>query len=69
MSQAEGENAMNEHDIQYHLKHRQQAFQIDGASKRQAQNLAHSNNSPRRRSKLKQIVKIVGTFILLIIIF
>ena len=58
---------MNEHDIQYHLKHRQQEFQIDGASQRKAQVITDNNpRTPRR--KLKQLVRIVSSLALILML-
>lgn len=70
MNQAEGDYyVMNEHDIQYHLSHRQIAFQIDGAYQRQAQYFAHTNiHSIRRRRKIKRMVAMIVSLALVLLI-
>lgn len=60
---------MNEHDIQYHLIHRQREFQIDAVYQRQAQYFAHRNiHSIRRRRKIKRMVAMIVSLILVLLI-
>ena len=69
VSQAEGDCIMNEHDIQYHLTHRQREYQIDGAYQRKAQYLAHTNiHNIRRRRKLKRMVAMIISLVIVVLV-